>query len=36
MRIAEIKRITKETQITLSLNLDNYDTIDIDTGIGFF
>ncbi|WP_282801433.1 imidazoleglycerol-phosphate dehydratase HisB [Secundilactobacillus kimchicus] len=36
MRTAEIKRITKETQITLSLNLDNYDTIDIDTGIGFF
>lgn len=36
MRQATIKRDTKETQIELSLNLDNYDTIDIDTGIGFF
>ncbi|WP_288529081.1 imidazoleglycerol-phosphate dehydratase HisB [uncultured Secundilactobacillus sp.] len=36
MRIGEVKRVTKETQITLSLNLDNYDTIDINTGIGFF
>ena len=36
MREATISRDTKETQIELSLNLDNYSTIDIDTGIGFF
>ncbi len=36
MRQAHIKRITKETKIDLNLNLDNYHTISIDTGIGFF
>ncbi|WP_203652092.1 imidazoleglycerol-phosphate dehydratase HisB [Secundilactobacillus yichangensis] len=35
MREATVKRNTNETQIELSLNLDNYDTIKIDTGIGF-
>lgn len=36
MRTAEITRNTKETKIYVSLNLDDYSTIDIDTGIGFF
>ena len=36
MRQATTERNTKETQIKLSLNLDDYSTIDIDTGIGFF
>ena len=36
MRSATINRETAETQITLSLNLDDYSTIKIDTGIGFF
>ncbi|AQW20560.1 imidazoleglycerol-phosphate dehydratase [Lentilactobacillus curieae] len=36
MRSATINRETAETQITLSLNLDDYSTIEIDTGIGFF
>ncbi len=35
-RIAAIKRVTKETDIALSLNLDGYGTGDISTGIGFF
>ncbi|VDG19004.1 imidazoleglycerol-phosphate dehydratase HisB [Lactiplantibacillus mudanjiangensis] len=35
MRQATIKRNTKETQIEISLNLDEQSGIDIDTGIGF-
>lgn len=36
MRIAEIKRETRETKIKLSLNLDGSGEGTIDTGIGFF
>jgi imidazoleglycerol-phosphate dehydratase len=36
MRKAEIKRKTRETDITVSLNLDGQGTADIATGIGFF
>ncbi len=36
MRIAEEKRITKETQIELKLNLDGNGTYHLDTGVGFF
>ncbi len=36
MRTAEIERKTKETQISLSLNLDGTGAGTIDTGIGFF
>lgn len=35
-RIAEIERITKETNIKLSLNLDGTGQAEIHTGIGFF
>lgn len=35
MRQATIKRETKETQIEVSLNLDEQSGIEIDTGIGF-
>jgi len=36
MRTAVITRETKETQITLELNLDGSGSCDISTGIGFF
>ena len=35
-RTAELARNTKETQITLSLNLDGTGKADISTGVGFF
>ncbi len=36
MRTAQINRKTKETDISISLNLDGTGKADIDTGIGFF
>lgn len=35
-RIAEIKRVTKETAISLKLNLDGKGKSSVSTGIGFF
>ena len=35
-RIAAITRNTKETQISLELNLDGTGTAEVSTGIGFF
>ena len=36
MRVAEIKRKTKETDISLELKLDGTGVAQIETGIGFF
>ena len=36
MRTAQIERKTKETDISIRLNLDGTGKADIDTGIGFF
>lgn len=36
MRTTTIKRQTKETQIEVSLNLDQQSGIQIDTGVGYF
>ena len=35
MRSAKLERVTKETNVSVSLNLDGGD-VKIDTGIGFF
>ena len=35
MRKAEIERVTKETQIKISVSLDEKGKADIDTGVGF-
>lgn len=35
-RVASCSRVTKETQIEMTLNLDGTGKTDISTGIGFF
>ena len=35
-RKAEISRVTSETNITISINLDGTGKSEVDTGIGFF
>lgn len=36
MRTSHIKRVTKETDIDLKLNLDGGENVQIETGVGFF
>ena len=35
-RTAHVERMTKETKIVLTLNLDGSGKAEVDTGIGFF